>query len=211
MIKTGTMLKRDLVEQVIRGAREYSIGTVLFHQAVGRLLSLNVTDMKCLDLVTLNGSASPSELADHTGLSTGATTAMIDRLEKAKMVERRPNPKDRRGITVVLSKEAMRKLPALFASLANAMEVLVSRYPKSELEVLADFFLKVGLLWKEEREIFSSDLMNESVRGKPRSEGAPWTWDPGWPRGGDDITGSSPSLQLVAHPTPRKARRRDRR
>ena len=148
MIKTGTMLKRDLVEQVIRGAREYSIGTVLFHQAVGRLLSLNVTDMKCLDLVTLNGSASPSELADHTGLSTGATTAMIDRLEKAKMVERRPNPKDRRGITVVLSKEAMRKLPALFASLANAMEVLVSRYPKSELEVLADFLTKKFAKWK---------------------------------------------------------------
>ena len=58
------MHKQDLVMRVIRGAREYSIGTVLFHQAVGQLLGVNVADMKCLDLITLKGSASPSELAE---------------------------------------------------------------------------------------------------------------------------------------------------
>ena len=145
------MDKRDLVMRVIHGAREYSIGTVLFHQAVGQLLGVNVTDMKCLDLIMLKGSASPSELAEYTGLSTGATTAMIDRLEKAKLVERHPHPKDRRGTTVVLSAEAMRRLPVLFESLANAMRDLVSGYSKRELEVLADFFSKVDLLWKAER------------------------------------------------------------
>jgi len=147
------MDKRDLVTRVIRGAREYSIGTVLFHQAAGQLLGINVTDMKCLDLVTLKGSASPSELAEHTGLSTGATTAMIDRLEKGKLVERHPHPVDRRAVAVVLSKEAKRKVPVLFESLAKAMEALTSSYSKRELEVLDDFFSKVGLLWKEEREI----------------------------------------------------------
>jgi DNA-binding MarR family transcriptional regulator len=145
------MGKRDLVVQVIRGAREYSIGTVLFHQAVGQILDLNVTDMKCLDMMTLKGSASPSELAEHTGLSTGATTAVIDRLEKAKLVERHTDPKDRRGLSLMLTKEAMQKLPPLFESLASAMEMLVSSYSKGELEVLADFFSKVALLWKEER------------------------------------------------------------
>ena len=43
------MRTQDLALQVVRGAREYSIGAVLFHQAVGQLLDLNVTDMKCLD------------------------------------------------------------------------------------------------------------------------------------------------------------------
>src|SRR5262249_41938980 len=144
------MDKRELVMQVVRGAREYSIGTVLFHQAVGQLLGINVTDMKCLDLITLKGSASPSELAQHTGLSTGATTAMIDRLEKARLVVRQPHPEDRRGITVVLSKEATRKLPALFESLASAMEALASSYSKTELELLVDFFAKVALLLTKE-------------------------------------------------------------
>ena len=146
------MGKQDLALQVVRGAREYSIGAVLFHQAAGQLLGLNVTDMKCLDIMTLRGSASPRELAEHTGLSTGATTAMIDRLENAGLVERRPHPTDRRGTIVVLSKVAMRKLPAMFASLAKAIDALVSTYSEKELKVLADFFAKVGLLWKEERE-----------------------------------------------------------
>ena len=80
--------KRELIAQVIRDAREYSIGMVSFHQAVGRILGLNVTDMKCLDVMTMKGSATPSQLAERTGLSSGATTAMIDRLEKAGLVER---------------------------------------------------------------------------------------------------------------------------
>src|SRR5215831_13276659 len=140
---TTKMRKEDLALQVIRGAREYSIGTVLFHQTVGQLLGVNVTDMKCLDIITLKGSASPKELAEHTGLSTGATTAMIDRLENAGLVVRRPHPTDRRGTIVVLSKEAIRKLPAMFTSLAKAMDALVSTYSEKELKVLADFFAKV--------------------------------------------------------------------
>jgi DNA-binding MarR family transcriptional regulator len=147
-----TLSKRDLATRVIHGAREYSIGTVLFHQAVGQLLGVNVTDMKCLDIMTLKGSASPSELAEHTGLSTGATTAMLDRLENAKLIERRPHPTDRRATLVVLSQEAMRKLPAVFESLAKAMETLVLGYSEKELKVLVDFFAKVDVLWKEERE-----------------------------------------------------------
>src|SRR5215469_1071434 len=126
------MSKQDLTLQVIRGAREYSIGTVLFHRAVGQLLGVNVTDMKCLDIMTLKGSASPSELAEHTGLSTGATTAMIDRLEHAGLVVRRPHPTDRRGTLVILSKTATRKLPAMFQSLANSIEGLVSGYSEKE-------------------------------------------------------------------------------
>jgi len=146
------MRKQDLALRVIHGAREYSVGTVLFHQTVGQLLGVNVTDMKCLDIITLKGSASPTELAEHTGLSTGATTAMLDRLENAGLVVRRPHPTDRRGTIVVLSKEAIRKLPAMFASLAKAMDALVSTYSERELKVLDDFFAKVSVLWKEERE-----------------------------------------------------------
>ena len=150
------MRKQDLVMEVIRGAREYSVGTVLFHQAVGQLLGINVTDMKCLDIITLKGSATPTELALHTGLSTGATTAMIDRLERAKLIERHPHPSDRRGTILALSNQASRRLPALFESLAKAMQVLLASYSERELEVLDDFFAKVGVLWKEEREKLKS-------------------------------------------------------
>ena len=143
--------KQELVTQVIRDAREYSIGMVGFHQAVGRILGLNVTDMKCLDVMTMKGSATPSQLAEHTGLSSGATTAMIDRLEKAGLVERHPHPKDRRGTVLLLTKQAMQKLPLLFESLGNAMRVLISGYSQKELAVLADFFVRATVLWQKER------------------------------------------------------------
>jgi len=144
--------KRELVTQVIRDAREYSIGMVSFHQAVGRILGLNVTDMKCLDVMTMKGSATPSQLAEQTGLSSGATTAMIDRLEKAGLIERHPHPKDRRGTVLLLTKQAMQKLPLLFESLGNAMLVLISGYSQKELAVLADFFARASVLWQDERE-----------------------------------------------------------
>lgn len=145
-------VKRDLVAQVIRGAREYSIGMVGFHQEVGRILGLNVTDMKCLDVMTMQGSATPSQLAEQTGLSSGATTAMIDRLERARLVVRRPHPTDRRGTVLVLTQEAMQKLPSLFESLGAAMQALMADYSHKELVVLADFFAKACALWQRERE-----------------------------------------------------------
>ena len=138
--------------QVIHDAREYSIGMVSFHQAVGRILGLNVTDMKCLDVMTMKGSATPSQLAEQTGLSSGATTAMIDRLEKAGLVERHPHPNDRRGTVLLLTKQAMQKLPLLFESLGNAMLVLISGYSQRELAVLADFFARASVLWRDQRE-----------------------------------------------------------
>jgi DNA-binding MarR family transcriptional regulator len=141
----------SLVAEVIRGAREFSMGTVMFHRAAGQILGVNVTDMKCLDMMTLQGSATPSQLAVHTGLSSGATTAMLDRLERAGLIERQPHPNDRRGTILVLTKQAMRTLPSLFASLGTAMEALVSSYSQIELAVLNDFFTKAGLVWRDER------------------------------------------------------------
>ena len=148
--------KRKRVEQVVRGVRESSLGVVLFHQAVGEILDINVTDMKCLDIITLTGSTSPSQLSELTGLSTGSTTAMIDRLERRGLVERQPNPEDRRGTKIVLSKEAARKLHTLFRSMAHAMNKLVCSYSEEELETLSNFFTKVISLWKKERENVSA-------------------------------------------------------
>ena len=144
--------KKKLVNQVIVGARENSIGVVLFHQAVGRILGINITDMKCLDIIVIRGFANPSQIAKLTGLSTGSTTAMIDRLEKKGLIERQHNPKDRRGTIIVLTKGAMNKLHLLFDSMAKAMERLISGYSEEELETLSEFFRKVSLLWWKERD-----------------------------------------------------------
>ena len=143
--------KDDLKQQVIRGAREYGFGSVLFRHVIGERLGVNATDMECLGVILFKGLTTPSELAQYTGLSSGATTAMLDRLEKSELIARRPNPKDRRSTHIVLVKETAEKLAPFFASLREAQDQIVSSYSEPELELLADFFTRSVTMWEEER------------------------------------------------------------
>ena len=146
------MSKDDLVKQVNMSAREYGISTVLFRHAVGERLGVNVTDMECLALIYFKGLTSPSELSRYTGLTSGATTAMLDRLERAHLVERRPNPQDRRGTLIVLTNERNEEVGGLFASGREAIDRLNSSYSESELETIAGYLGKLVLVWEQERE-----------------------------------------------------------
>ena len=143
--------KDELKQQVIMGTREYGIGSVLFRHVIGEMLGVNATDMECLGVIFFKGVATPSELAQYTGLSSGATTAMLDRLEKSELIARRPNPKDRRSTHIVLVQETAAKLAPLFASLRSAQDKIVSSYSEPELELLADFFTRSVMMWEEER------------------------------------------------------------
>lgn len=144
--------KNDLVKQVNMSAREYGISTVLFRHAVGEILGVNVTDMECLALIFFKGLSTPSELGRYTGLTSGATTAMLDRLEKAHLIERRPNPQDRRGTLIVLTNARTEEVGAIFASAREAIDRLTSSYSESELETIADYFRRLVMAWEEERE-----------------------------------------------------------
>ena len=144
--------KNDLVKQVNTGAGEYGISQVLFRHAVGGILGVNLTDMECLALIFLKGLATPSELSRYTGLTSGATTAMLDRLEKAHLIERRRNPQDRRGTLIVLTNERTQEIGAMFASGREAINRLTASYSESELETIADYFQRLVIVWEEERE-----------------------------------------------------------
>lgn len=141
-----------LKQRVILGAREYGINSVLFRHAVGARLGVNATDMECLGVIVFKGLATPSELAKYTGLSSGATTAMLDRLEKSGLIARKPNPNDRRSTHVVILQEAAERIAPLFASLRHAQDKIVSEYAERELLLLADFFEKSITMWEEERQ-----------------------------------------------------------
>ncbi len=143
--------KTDLKERVIAGAREYGINTVLFRNLVGERLGVNVTDMECLGLLFFKGLATPTELSRHTGLSSGATTAMLDRLEKGGLIQRRPNPDDRRGTLIALLRSGAEKVAPWFASVRGAQDQLLSGYSDAELQVLSDFFESSAQMWEEER------------------------------------------------------------
>ncbi len=143
--------KEDLGAQVIRGAREYGISSVLFRHAIGERLGVNVTDMECLGVLFFKGTASPGELAMHTGLSSGATTAMLDRLQKSGLIVRQPNPNDGRGALIAVAPDAAQKVGPMFAPIRDAQNELLASYSKQELQLLIDFFGKLTAIWEAER------------------------------------------------------------
>lgn len=142
----------DIIKQVILGAREYGIASVLFRNVIAEKLGINVTDMECLGLLFHKGIATPSELSNHTGLSSGSTTAMLDRLEKTGLIIRRPNPKDRRGILIEINTSAAKKLEPFFLAGRKAQYDLVASFSEKELQLLLEFFKKSIRMWEAQRE-----------------------------------------------------------
>ena len=143
--------KTDLKKRALMAVRDYGVNLTLFRNAMSEWAGLNVTDMECLRLLFQKGIATPSELARHTGLTSGAATAMLDRLEKAGLIERRPNPNDRRGSLIAPEKSSAEKAASWFESARKAQDELVSSYSESELEIIADIFERFAKLWDDER------------------------------------------------------------
>ena len=144
--------KTDLKKRALMAVRDYGVNLTLFRNAMSEWAGVNPTDMECLRLLFQKGIATPSELARHTGLTSGATTAMLDRLEKAGLIERRPNPDDRRGTLITPEKSSAEKVASWFESARKAQDELISSYSESELEIIADVFERFIKLWDLERE-----------------------------------------------------------
>lgn len=141
----------DFIEKLAQKVQELSTATVLFHQNVAQKLGLNPTDHKCLDLIMKNDYITAGDLAQLTGLTTGAITGVIDRLEAKGLVRREKDPKDRRKIVVVANSEkAYQELAPYFSSLGNSMNELFKTYSEKELETIFDFVSKsIEILQKE--------------------------------------------------------------
>ena len=82
---------------------------------------LNTSDLECLDLIYLRGHASAGELARATGLTSGAVTALIDRLERAGYVERTDDPTDRRRREVRILADAIEPIQAVYQPMQARM------------------------------------------------------------------------------------------
>lgn len=92
----GEHTNGDFRQMLARVARRHSTATVLYHHAIAERLGLGPSDHKCLDLLLQRPNLTGTRLAAMTGLTTGAITGVLNRLETAGYVRRRPDPDDRR-------------------------------------------------------------------------------------------------------------------
>ena len=134
------MKREETIEAISQKFREMSTETIMFHQAVADVLGLHITDHKSYDLISRFGAMPAGRLGELTGLTTGAVTGIIDRLEEAGYVRRTDDPKDRRRTIVepIRSKKLERKMEAIFIPLHERMHKILSSYSDSELAFLLD-------------------------------------------------------------------------
>lgn len=145
-----TKERAKLIEALNDLTRELSTYTILLHQAIADRLRLNITDHKCLDLIERKGSMTAGQLADITGLTTGAITGVIDRLEKAGYVRRERDPEDRRKVIVSLVPEkAYKDISPLFEKLSRNYEPINEDYTTKELYVIFEFMQKSNQALKD--------------------------------------------------------------
>jgi DNA-binding MarR family transcriptional regulator len=143
--------KAALVAALVDTMRELSTATILFHQAVADRLAMNVTDHKCAGILAQSGPITAGELAARTGLTTGAITGVIDRLEKAGFVRRARDAGDRRRVIVEPDlKQIERKIGPLFESMGRASALMFSGYGVKQLALIQDFAIRSLRLADEE-------------------------------------------------------------
>ena len=117
---------------------------LVFHEAVAERLGVNATDLKCLELAAGEAEITPTRLAELTGLTSGAITGVLDRLERRGIVRREPDPNDRRRVVIRVDPERARAIGALYAPFASATSDLLAGWPASQRGALADYLAGVG-------------------------------------------------------------------
>ena len=122
--------------------RRMGAASALHSQAVARRVGLSSVDLECLDMILLAGPVTAGQIMEHTKLTSGAVTGLIDRLAKKGYVERAADPQDRRKVIVRIVPEALRPLRDLFAPMAERSAALMRQYSAEELALIAGFVEK---------------------------------------------------------------------
>jgi DNA-binding MarR family transcriptional regulator len=136
--------KQALADRLMLALRRSSAAGVLHGQTIARRVGVNSTDLECLDLILMGGPSTAGEIARHTGLTSGAVTGLIDRLERLGLVERTADAVDRRKVLVRVREDKIGPIAAFYAPLEKAMQGLLASYSKEELKVLIDFSERSG-------------------------------------------------------------------
>ena len=136
--KARAALMQEL-EHAVR--RSCGLG-VIFGQTVANRAGISSSDLECLDFLNLEGRVTAGRLAEVTGLTTGAITGVVDRLEKAGFVRRERDASDRRKVFIAAIPENTAKIGRFYQHMQQAMLEDWETYSDAELRLLLRFMTR---------------------------------------------------------------------
>jgi DNA-binding MarR family transcriptional regulator len=132
--------KAALVTGVIDAYRANASQESAFDALAADRLSISLTDLRCLDIVQGRGGVTAGELAVASGLTTGAVTAVIDRLERAGLARRVRDPDDRRKVNVEVTDRHYEQTGEIWGPLMGDWHTVIgSRFTAAQLKTITEF------------------------------------------------------------------------
>ena len=142
--------RQALIAEAGNAMQAYQRSTQAFDDAIGRALGLNPTDLRCLDWL-VDGPKSAGQVSEATGLSSAATTTLIDRLEQKGFVQRVRDPGDRRRVLVELSPEGAERVGRYYGPMVREGSELLRDLSAEQIEVMRDWLVKARELTDRHR------------------------------------------------------------
>jgi DNA-binding MarR family transcriptional regulator len=144
--------RRELLEKLRDLGRQMSTQTVFLHQALAQGVGLNATDAKCIDLILRapEGRITAGRLSEMSGLTTGAVTHILDRLEKRGFVVRARDTDDRRKVFVRVRLESLETLVPQYEAIGKAFLQLADEYRDDELQLICDYMERAAVVSERE-------------------------------------------------------------
>jgi DNA-binding MarR family transcriptional regulator len=124
--------------------RQYLEAVGLQGLASAEAVGLHASEWYALSLIDFHGAMSPGELSARTGLTTGATTRLIDRLEKAGFARRQADPNDRRRVIVEPVPDSMQRIEDVVGPARRHVAEVLAHYDDDQRALLFDYFARAA-------------------------------------------------------------------
>lgn len=140
----------SIIQEFRMASRQYSDASTFMHEAIARKAGLSGTDHKYLGLILQHKELTAGDIAKLTGLTTGAVTGLIDRLEKKKLLKRQLTKDDRRKVIIVPNSEnSMKLLQPVFSELQRKTTDLLAAFSEKEIQIIKRYFVEATILMEE--------------------------------------------------------------
>ncbi|MEM9027068.1 MAG: MarR family transcriptional regulator [Pseudomonadota bacterium] len=121
---------------LVKACRELHAAVDALDAHAADRLGITRNDLRCLNLLEA-GSIPAKEVASALGLTSGSVTALLDRLERKGLIERKPHPTDRRGLLILATRKVYDQLAPIYRRMGEEVVALSKRYERAEAQAAA--------------------------------------------------------------------------
>jgi DNA-binding MarR family transcriptional regulator len=158
-------MNRDSIDSVLRSLRRVNLQGSFFGQTVAVRFGLSESDIETLEQLIEMGATTAGRLSEITGLTSGAVTRVIDRLEQSGYVRRVPDPTDRRRVIVEVVPEKVSGIQSALDRISSAGAEEIGRYTDAQLALIGDFLTRMEQVARSEATNLREDLAAAPAAG----------------------------------------------